>query len=78
MGGIIKGLLSEVIAGDQQAVPVRIEQGESEHAAELGEHGVAELLVEMHEHFGIGVGAKFVTAGNQFAGATRDSCKSRR
>ena len=65
---VIERLLAEVIAGHEQAVLPRVEQRKGEHAAELFEHRLAVLLVEMHQHLGVRVGAENVAGGGELRG----------
>ena len=60
MFGVIQGLLSKVIASQEQRAIRAVEDAEGEHAAQTLRHFRSEFFVEMHEHFGIAVRAENV------------------
>jgi hypothetical protein len=50
----------EPIAGEEHPVPGTVQDGKGEHAAQAGGHGRTLLLVEVHQHLGVGAAAEGV------------------
>ncbi len=55
-----QGLLTVAVTGEQQTLPVRVPEGEREHAAEARHARRSPLLVRMHDGLGVGAGAERV------------------
>ena len=60
--GVEQRLLTEVIAGDEQALAAAVPDREHEHAPEPLEHPLAFVLEQVHEDLGVGAGAELVPA----------------
>ena len=50
---VVKGFLAHPVAGEQQALPDGVPEGEGEHAVDAGKEVVAPLLVAVDEHLGV-------------------------
>ena len=59
---VVQRLLAHAIAPQEQSLPAHIPDREREHAVQTLDAGIAVFLVEMHQHFGVGPGAKSMTA----------------
>ena len=61
-GGVVHGLLAGAIARQQEPPARRVPQGEGEHAAQARQAVEAVLLVEVHDHLGVGARTEPVAA----------------
>src|SRR5205823_1390310 len=55
LGGVVQRLLAKPVAGQEQAAPAAVIDGESEHAVEFQRQFLAPFFPAMDEDFGIGV-----------------------
>ena len=68
---VIKRLDAERIAGEQQAVLLRIPQSEGEHTAEGLDHGGATIRIELKQNLGIGLVRKVYPRASSSARSAR-------
>jgi hypothetical protein len=54
----VQGLFAHTVTAEQQALPLHVPDGEREHPPEPVDEVVAELLIEVHQAFGVALGGE--------------------
>ena len=75
---VVDRLDPEPVARDQDAVAAHVVQRERKHAAQMIDTGVTVVLVQMHDDFGIGIGAEAMAARFELASADRENYRFHR